>query len=213
MQASTTARGAQKQATRQTIKQAARRCFTAQGWTATGIADIVRAAGVAQGTFYVHFASKDAVLDELMADFNTEFAARLGPVFTAASSRAMAATVQATAETFLDHWQQHRAFVEACAHRSAGGLALTSMRDGVNPPMAALLRGALAAAAAELGASSHNLELLAHALLAMWLRVGLQYLFNPEVSRQDAIHVLVASSVGAVGAVLSGPATQGGTDA
>lgn len=41
---------------------AARRMFAERGVTATSVADIVRTAGVAQGTFYLYFETKDDVV-------------------------------------------------------------------------------------------------------------------------------------------------------
>ncbi len=44
------------------LVDAALRAFAAKGVTATSVDDIVRAAGVAKGTFYLYFESKDAVV-------------------------------------------------------------------------------------------------------------------------------------------------------
>ena len=187
---------------RAALVEAARGCFAARGYADTGIADIAAAAGVAHGTFYVHFANKDAVLDELLGEFNDAFVARLGPVFAVAASAPIASTVRATAEAFLDHWRRHRAFVECYAARSAAGLDVHNLRDGVNPPMARLIGASLRAAAARRGAIGGSWELVTHGLLAMWMRVGMQFLFNNDVSRDQAVDTLVAMSVGAIEAVL-----------
>lgn len=47
---------------------AARRMFAERGVTATSVADIVRAAGVAQGTFYLYFETKDDVVLAVVED-------------------------------------------------------------------------------------------------------------------------------------------------
>ena len=195
-------RRAQKAATRAALKKTARDCFVKSGFAGTAIADIAKAAGVAHGTFYVHFDSKEAMLDELLDDFNAELARRLQPVVAVAAGRPVEDTVRATAEVFVDHWQSERGFVECYAQRSAVGLALTSMRDGINPPVAGLLKGALLAAAASRGVALPNVDLVMHGLLALWLRIGLQYLFNEDVERDDAVTALVEMSTGAVAAVL-----------
>ena len=46
---------------------AATEAFARQGVAATSVADIVRAAGVAQGTFYLYFTSKDDVILAVVA--------------------------------------------------------------------------------------------------------------------------------------------------
>ena len=64
---SATADPAQKRArdTRRQLLEAARAAFLERGFGATSVSEIVRRAGVAQGTFYNHFSSKDAVLATL----------------------------------------------------------------------------------------------------------------------------------------------------
>ena len=64
-------------ARRAELVAAAARVFAERGVNATSVADIVRAAGVAQGTFYLYFESKDDVIlavvedvaEQLMAGF------------------------------------------------------------------------------------------------------------------------------------------------
>ena len=59
---------AQKEVRRQEILAAAQRCFAGNGFHATTIADIVRASGVSQGTFYLYFQTKDDVIAALADD-------------------------------------------------------------------------------------------------------------------------------------------------
>jgi AcrR family transcriptional regulator len=60
-----TARG---QRTRQKILDAAEVVFGERGYEAASIVDITRAAGVAQGTFYLYFEGKKAVFAELVGE-------------------------------------------------------------------------------------------------------------------------------------------------
>ena len=191
----------QKAATRITIKNAARRAFFELGYNRAGIADIARFAGVAHGTFYIHFANKGGLLDELLIEFNDGLAQRLQPIL-AAPGAPLADTVRGTAEIFLDYWHAHQSFVECYAQRSAAGIDPTSLRDGVNPPMTRLLSVALEMTATRRGIAGGNWELVTQGLLALWLRIGMQYLFNEPVSRDAAIETLVTMTIGAVGALL-----------
>jgi AcrR family transcriptional regulator len=50
----------------------ARRLFTEQGVEETSVSDIVKAAGVAQGTFYWYFKSKDDALNAVIRDITGE---------------------------------------------------------------------------------------------------------------------------------------------
>lgn len=54
---------------RSQILDATRRVFAEKGYHAGSINDIIEAAGIARGTFYLHFESKRAVLDELLDQF------------------------------------------------------------------------------------------------------------------------------------------------
>jgi AcrR family transcriptional regulator len=58
-------RQAQKQATAQRIFEAALDLFMQQGYAATTVEQITKAAGVAKGTFFTHFASKEAILEHI----------------------------------------------------------------------------------------------------------------------------------------------------
>jgi AcrR family transcriptional regulator len=83
------------------ILRAARKVFEERGFLDTRVADIVAAAGVAQGTFYSYFDSKEAVFTEvaqqvvetMMEGLHTEFVPDLDPVERI--RRAMARFVEA----------------------------------------------------------------------------------------------------------------------
>lgn len=83
------------------ILRAARKVFEERGFLDTRVADIVAAAGVAQGTFYSYFDSKEAVFAEvaqqvvetMMEGLHTEFVPDLDPVERI--RRAMARFVEA----------------------------------------------------------------------------------------------------------------------
>ena len=63
-----TARG---ERTRQRLLEAAERVFTELGYHDASIVKITEAAGCGQGTFYLYFASKKEIFDELVLDLNT----------------------------------------------------------------------------------------------------------------------------------------------
>ena len=83
-------RDAQRQQTRQRVYAAALAEFKRTGMAAADVGDIAAAAGVARGTFYFHFPTKEHVLAELerheearlvaqLSKFLTELEARSGP--------------------------------------------------------------------------------------------------------------------------------------
>ena len=71
------ARVDQKAETRALLEKAALQCFAEKGYGATQVADVARRAGVAHGTFYVHFPTKADLVDHLLAQFQATMVARL----------------------------------------------------------------------------------------------------------------------------------------
>ena len=201
-----TTREARKTRTRARLKEAALAAFAEHGYAEASIADITRAAAVAQGTFYVHFSGKEAVLDELLADFNRglveafgahDFAAPLG------FGGDLRPLVAALAGTFLDYWATQRQLVLVFAQRAAAGLRVEELRDGINPGLHGFLVEMLAARGGD--ADRGRLSLVAHGLLALWLRLGMQWLLGGAMSAADRRHfpeLLADMTVGMLEAAL-----------
>lgn len=190
-----------KQATRIAVREAALRCFAERGYGHTQITDITHAAGVAAGTFYVHYADKAALLDEMLAEFNAGLLQNLLQLKIGAAN--LQHTIEKAADAFLDYWQEHRAFIGAYAERSAGGLGIDPLQFGLNPPMRQFMTAALEMAAKEAGVGAARAELAVQGILAMWLRLGLQALFNPAAKRADVRATLAELTAGSLITVLT----------
>ena len=54
--------GSKKEQTRERILRAAARAIRKHGYEGVGVADVMKEAGLTHGGFYVHFASRDALL-------------------------------------------------------------------------------------------------------------------------------------------------------
>jgi len=200
--ATQTQRQLQKAETRQLLLDVAQKRFIDAGIANTSITDITRAAGVAHGTFYIHFANKDDIARLLLAELNTGFATSVTRAVRRGVAGPLETAVRRVAHAFLDYWADNRGLIAALAEHLVGGLSLSDVRDGVNPPMVELLREGVAALASARGVAGADLDLLCHALLAMWMRVGLRYLFGPRISRKRAAAALVAMTTATIDAVL-----------
>lgn len=94
-----------------TLMDAAERLFIAKGIAATSIDDIAAGAQVAKGTFYLYFASKEALLGALQQRFVDSFRARLQEAMDRhrpGNHRArLRAWAKAGLETYLDNVALH----------------------------------------------------------------------------------------------------------
>ena len=196
-----TSRKQRKAATRRSLLEAGQRCLARRGYVDTQISDIAREAGVAHGTFYVHFKSKEALLEQLLAEFNDGLVQRLSTLDMAGiaeSNDRLEQLVQQMAHEFLGYWAEHRDFVRAVAQKTALGTSVESLRDGINPQTVRFLMAALTRLGTAAGAPLPDAELITHGLLALWMRVGLQALFNDSVALEQAERTLTALTVGAL---------------
>lgn len=89
-------------ATRQRIHQAALDLFVRRGVTETSVRDLAAAAGIAEGTLYRHYASKDDLVADLFVSNYTAFAGRLRALRAHSGFRARIEAVAAEIFRFHD---------------------------------------------------------------------------------------------------------------
>ena len=90
------ARAAAKDATHERIVSVAARAIRRSGYDGTGVADIMKEAGLTHGAFYAHFASRDAMLAEAADRAGAEGVAAVARVAAAAPpQQALQAMMQA----------------------------------------------------------------------------------------------------------------------
>lgn len=127
-----------KGATRKRIVAAAAELFKAKGTDAVSVADVMAAAGLTHGGFYAHFASKDALIAEVLREGRGTSAAKLrAAAGRAGPGRGLAAMVA----SYLS--PDHR------AHRERG--CIVAALGGEAGRWGAKTRGALAGRAHDLG--------------------------------------------------------------
>ena len=85
-----------KEATHERIVEAAARAIRRSGYSGTGVADIMKEAGLTHGGFYAHFESRDAMLAEAADRAGAESVAKLERVAAAAPrEKALQALIRA----------------------------------------------------------------------------------------------------------------------
>lgn len=60
-------------ATKESIIESSIKLFLAKGFVGTSVTELTNAAGIAKGTLYCHFTSKDEILDSILDKFSREF--------------------------------------------------------------------------------------------------------------------------------------------
>lgn len=109
-------RAAAKEASHERIVQAAARAIRRSGYDGTGVADIMKEAGLTHGAFYAHFESREAMLAEAADRAGAESNAFAANVIAAAPP---AKALQALLEAYLS--KAHLAAIETGCPVSALG--------------------------------------------------------------------------------------------
>ena len=97
---------------RTAVLAAARRIFADKGYHATSIDDIIEAADIARGTFYLYFESKRAIFDELLDELFTTLASTVKRIEVGPGARPpveqMDATVDRVMQTLVENREMAR---------------------------------------------------------------------------------------------------------
>ncbi|MBR7792909.1 TetR/AcrR family transcriptional regulator [Undibacterium sp. FT147W] len=109
-------RSSAKEASHERIVQAAARAIRRSGYDGTGVADIMKEAGLTHGAFYAHFASREAMLAEAADRAGAESNAVAANVIAAAPPNE---ALQALAQVYLS--KEHLAGIENGCPLSALG--------------------------------------------------------------------------------------------
>lgn len=109
-------RTAAKEASHERIVQAAARAIRRSGYDGTGVADIMKAAGLTHGAFYAHFESREAMLAEAADRAGAESNAFAASVIAAAPPEQ---ALQALMQAYLS--KEHLAGIETGCPVSALG--------------------------------------------------------------------------------------------
>jgi AcrR family transcriptional regulator len=168
-----TLRAQQKEATRALLFDVAMRLFEKRGYDAVNVDDIVRESGVARGTFYFHYESKEDILYEAVRRGEHEIVARLAAL---GPERPFRAVLETTCDAFAEIWGGRRDLL--------GDAGAVSMRRIVS-------------AAKERNEEPIRLELVKHverALAAGQLRSNLPAQMLADVFLLDVFAALMAWS-------------------
>ncbi len=186
-------REATKQANREAILTGARGVFIDLGFGAAAVRDIVRATGLATGTFYNYFPDKESVLRALIDEIGVEARARVRAARRAAT----------TVEDFVAGG--FRAYLEFIASDPA---TLALMRRNAGTIRTLFGEPALGAGADELQADledgvasgalpPHDTELMAAAMVGAGVEVGMRMVEREPLDVEEAVMFCTSIFLGA----------------
>jgi AcrR family transcriptional regulator len=100
---------------REDLLAAARRVFAERGVAGATVSDITEAAGVAKGTLYLYFHSKEALLGALKQAFVDELVGRATSLYARVGSDDWWALADVTVESMVDFLVEHRDLIQVFA--------------------------------------------------------------------------------------------------
>ncbi|RZB14207.1 TetR/AcrR family transcriptional regulator [Streptomyces sp. F001] len=117
-------------ATRAQLLRAARSVFEQRGYARTAIADITAAAEVSRATFYVYFASKEAVFGVLAGEVRDRFLA--AQELDGLDAEDPYAVAEATIAAYLDAYVENLAFLTVLEHQAITDPAMYALREEIH---------------------------------------------------------------------------------
>jgi AcrR family transcriptional regulator len=170
--------------TRRRLVEAGTELFARHGLHATTSTQIARAAGVAAGTFYLHFADKHALFREIAFAALSELRQRMEAAHFALAPDA-AAQLRARMETLVAFADERRDLVRIVFGRGAeAGTIAAEMTDELFPGVESRLRERIDSGRADAGLHP---AVAAQALIATWMRVVAWWAEDPSRAPRDAV--------------------------
>jgi AcrR family transcriptional regulator len=110
----------QRESRRAAVLQAARRVFAQKGYHATSIDDLIEAAGIARGTFYLYFESKRAIFDELLDGLLKQLRSMVKRIEVGAGAAAPLEQVEANVDRVLETLLANREIARILLREAVG---------------------------------------------------------------------------------------------
>jgi len=171
--------------TRRRLVAAATELFARQGLRATTSTQIARAAGVAAGTFYLHFADKQALFREIAFGALAELRARMEAAQRAVAERGLEAQLRARMEELVGFADEKRDLVRIVFGRAHEADAIgDELADELFPGVEARLRERIEEDRAD---PALHPAVAAQALIAGWTRVVAWWVEDPSRAPREAV--------------------------
>jgi AcrR family transcriptional regulator len=169
--------------TRRRLLAAGTELFAREGLHGTTSTRIARAAGVAAGTFYLHFEDKQTLFREIAFEALRELRGRLARA-TEGAGPELRAQLRARMDELVAFAEAHRNLVRILFGRGDEAALGEDLLDELFPGVEARLRERMGAGSVEPGLHP---AVAARALLAMWSRVVAWWVEDPSRAPRAAV--------------------------
>ena len=186
----------QKEQTRLKLIEAAGAVFARLGFDRAQISEITEAAGVAHGTFYVHFQSKDDLIHLLVDRINGRIRRDIQAIWEQPIPDRPRDALIRMAQVYLDHLWQERLLIQAFGKKYGDSLPLAWIREGVNPPLVDFVGRRFSQISSGSEGPAVDRVMIIHAILAIWTRLGFRYAADPQPNREAAVLTVVECTIG-----------------
>lgn len=159
-----------KRATRAKLMRVAADLFREKGVAETKIGEITKTAGVAPGTFYVHFEGKHQLVDHFVAEVNASHVQTLIAVAMQMAPQGARPLILAQVKAHLDFWFEHVDYFPLYADHLARHATEGVIMDGINQEVSLFAKRLFVAAGVS---SNHDPVHVAASIVAVWRQFGL----------------------------------------
>jgi AcrR family transcriptional regulator len=150
--------------TRACLLQAARQVLREKGYAHVTVADIAKLAGRAHGTFYLHFANKEAIYEELLEEMWESLKAQGRAIWHADEPMR---SVSATVRRFVDAYQENLDLWELAEDMSATNPAFRELRTSHHRLLARKVRSGIQGSLASSHIAGLDLDIVSDILASM----------------------------------------------
>lgn len=186
-------RAEQKVRTLGKLREAAREVFAELGVHATSIQDITSRAGVAVGTFYQHFESKEQLVDSLVDETNKGLSMAMLQVLMTVPPPKTRVLVHELAKVVIGYWADHVKVVPLLANHLARHADAEMLRMGTNASVVELVRKLIEGLPKRVELKTTP-ALLVTTLVAMWRATGMHATMLDAKGRARAADDLAAAT-------------------
>jgi AcrR family transcriptional regulator len=179
----------QKENTRARVLEAAKHCIANRDVREVSMQEIALRAKLSVGALYVHFESRDALIDGLIDELQDALIAQLKTALLAIEKPSTPAAIRRLATSFVEAFDDLRPFVALYASHVARSTSTEALRgSGAAAPLVQMVNATLGSLPSK--ATSTDRPLLAAALVSLWRAAALSQTARPA---SDA--VVIASSL------------------